>query len=1189
MSWYYNKPKKIAIKSGEGIRGGGKYGTTWWGQQWLNAFTAISDSNRLPRGRTYANNGSVSSIHFKDNQIDAVVLGSQKYKVAITVSAFGKTQSQQVVDMVSSRPDLLSSLLNRALPEELLELCEEEGIQLFPKKWSDLSAHCSCPDYAMPCKHLAAIIYLVANEIDKNPFKVFDLHGLDLAAVLSKKGILQATEKAAAPPAIDELKAAADVSFPTMDERVHWQHIDLSRLAEISIPLGEILSDRPLFYLKGDFKAVFLKTHKKISSQLEKETKKLEEALDAPYQRVDSLEIWVSPEGHFLEMTAWDREEAVLFESTSCTEMIRWLSGLPAGRLAHFSPELRGLWLVMRYAQALVRQGAYLPQIKSVGQETYGIRWVPASMNEEVAIVQEQLQAILPPYLLLYKEKEEMLPPVPKDYLNALSSVFLQHFVASYSGLEGSSDEIEQLFFTGKIQGFSSFTNKEYPAGIQQWLSRFFMADKRYVPLLEVIEESDEVFSLSVLIEDREDQFQVPIPLADIFSKTTYEDIRISVLKDVANIANLLPALKTTLQKKGKYAPRYAAQDFAQILLEQLPVIRLFGIRLLLPKALSKLIRPKLSLSLSLSEGSDKVLGTSLLGLQELLRYNWRAAIGEQFIPLEAFKALVQKSSGLVKIRGEYVYFDERETALLLEKLNNPPRISNVELLQVALSEEYEGSPIALSPALLQRLKALSEIKLLPAPDHLQATLRPYQARGFSWLYKNMQLGLGSLLADDMGLGKTLQVIALLQSLKNNGDVGPQQPVLVVAPTTLLTNWKKEIEKFAPQLATAIYHGSQRDLKALAGAEVVITTYGTARSDVSKINQHKWQCLVIDEAQNIKNNSTAQSKAIKSIQADHYIALSGTPVENRLSEYWSIFDFTNKGYLGTPAFFKYNFAIPIEADRDQRVLRRFHKMTAPFIMRRLKTDKSIISDLPDKVEINQYCQLTPEQAALYEGIVEESMKAIEANDGKARNGLVLNLIMALKQICNHPAQYLKKGKADPLLSGKCPLLLQLVETALDNDEKVIIFTQFREMGELLVKILNEQLGLSVPFLHGGTSRAKRDEMVEDFQQKNGAPVMLLSLKAAGTGLNLTAASQVVHFDLWWNPAVEAQATDRAFRIGQKKKVVAHRFITTATFEERIDSMIQQKKELAQLSVASGEQWIGELSNTELRQLFSLAK
>jgi SNF2 family DNA or RNA helicase len=398
------------------------------------------------------------------------------------------------------------------------------------------------------------------------------------------------------------------------------------------------------------------------------------------------------------------------------------------------------------------------------------------------------------------------------------------------------------------------------------------------------------------------------------------------------------------------------------------------------------------------------------------------------------------------------------------------------------------------------------------------------------------------------------------------------------------------MEKFAPSLTSFIYHGSQRDLKKF-DADVMLTTYGVVRSDTDLFKKKHWQLLVIDEAQNIKNNSTAQSKAIKSIHSMARIAMSGTPVENRLSEFWSIFDFTNKGYLGTEKMFKEDFGDPIQVSNDEKAITRFRTITAPFMLRRLKSDKSIITDLPDKIEQNQYSTLTASQASLYQKTLQKAMEAIEGmviTDQQSlfqRQGLVLQMILALKQICNHPTQFLKNGKKDPELSGKTILLLDMLESIIESNSKVLIFTQFREMGELLQHFITEKFGEQPMFYHGGCSIKQRKEMIDRFQNNRADKIFLLSLKAAGTGLNLTAASQVIHYDLWWNPAVENQATDRAYRIGQTKNVQVHRFISKNTFEEKIDAMIQKKKALADLTVATGENWIGKLSNKELRELF----
>ena len=440
-----------------------------------------------------------------------------------------------------------------------------------------------------------------------------------------------------------------------------------------------------------------------------------------------------------------------------------------------------------------------------------------------------------------------------------------------------------------------------------------------------------------------------------------------------------------------------------------------------------------------------------------------------------------------------------------------------------------------------------------------------------------------------MGLGKTLQAITLMLKLKEEGAL-EQGRILVVVPTGLLTNWQAEISRFAPSLTFFVYHGTGRSLKQF-DADILLTTYGVLRSDNAKLKKLPWTLMFIDEAQNIKNQDTAQSKAVRGIPATTHIALSGTPVENRLTEFWSIMEYANKGYLDTPKAFREKFVNPIQLYNDGDCAARFRKVTAPFMMRRMKTDKSIISDLPDKIELDDYAALTSEQVALYHRTLEAAMAEIEGIDTTdheslfKRQGLILQMILALKQICNHPAQFLKNGDARIELSGKAEMLLDRLEGIVANGEKVLVFTQFREMGDLLVHFIEERLGQRPLFYHGGCSVKQRQEMVERFQNLRSDKIFILSLKAAGTGLNLTAASHVIHYDLWWNPAVEAQATDRAYRIGQQRNVMVHRFITKDTFEERINDMIQQKKHLADMTVASGESWIGKLSNKELRDIF----
>jgi len=443
---------------------------------------------------------------------------------------------------------------------------------------------------------------------------------------------------------------------------------------------------------------------------------------------------------------------------------------------------------------------------------------------------------------------------------------------------------------------------------------------------------------------------------------------------------------------------------------------------------------------------------------------------------------------------------------------------------------------------------------------------------------------MGSIIADDMGMGKTIQVICLLLYYKNQGLLNKSKE-LVVVPTTLISNWEREISRFAPELSVYSYHGTGRNSE-FKNFDIIITSYGMVRNCPQVFEKHKWQMLIVDEAQNIKNHVTEQTKAIKKIKAENRIAMSGTPVENRLSDYWSIFDFVNRGYLGSFNSFNEYFAKPIHFNHDVARVEHFKRITAPFLLRRLKTDKNIISDLPDKVERNYYASLSTDQAALYQNIVNRTIAQIESSEGIERKGLVLKLMIALKQIGNHPYHYLRQGKKDIRLSGKSQLLAELVEDITESDEKVLVFTQFKEMGELLSFLITSITSVPPLFLHGGCSRKQRDEMVDKFQNSHNQ-VFILSLKAGGTGLNLTAANHVIHYDLWWNPAVETQATDRAFRIGQKKNVQVYRLINKGTIEEKIDSMIREKRYLADLTVTAGETWLGNLSNAELKDLVNL--
>ena len=481
--------------------------------------------------------------------------------------------------------------------------------------------------------------------------------------------------------------------------------------------------------------------------------------------------------------------------------------------------------------------------------------------------------------------------------------------------------------------------------------------------------------------------------------------------------------------------------------------------------------------------------------------------------------------------------------------------------------------------------KLIKETKIYDAPDSLTGELRPYQKIGYSWLVQNTRYAFGSILADDMGLGKTIQVLATILLYKEK-NLLENKSALIIVPPTLISNWENEIKKFTPELSYFIYHGSNRTFP-LEDYDIILTSYGVVRLDLDMFLDKNWFICVIDEAQNIKNPNTEQTKAIKSINARSKIALTGTPIENKLMDYWSIFDFTNKGYLSTKDDFKINYVVPIEKLEDESVLNHLKAIAKPFVMRRLKSDEEIKKELPEKFVNDIYCSLTKKQIRLYNAILEEIFFDIENSKGIQRKGIILKILTALKQTCNHPAQFLDIKNPKISESGKMELLADILENILDADEKVIIFTQYVEMGKLIQQLISKKFKQEVLFLHGSQTLKEKTRIIDTFQEDPDYKIFVATLKTGGTGLNLTAAQNVIHYDLWWNPAVENQATDRVHRIGQDKDVMVYRFITKGTLEEAIDAISKRKVDLAKKAISNDETFLTEMSNEELKEVLSL--
>ncbi|WP_246942849.1 DEAD/DEAH box helicase [Bacillus pinisoli] len=718
--------------------------------------------------------------------------------------------------------------------------------------------------------------------------------------------------------------------------------------------------------------------------------------------------------------------------------------------------------------------------------------------------------------------------------------------------------------------------------------------------LEEPVEEGFD-WQLNVILRDKENPDEVL--LAHEIRELDQDDTE-AIHKAVERITNMIP----WLQGEAGLKTALSEIESFEFLTEASTVLTSAGIEILLPAWWQTIKDSQLALKARV-KNSPSSSRQSFVGMNAIIQYDWRLSTNGIDISEEEFTKLVDEKRRLINIRGRWIRLDPgfiKQVQTIMQKANREGLRFWDVLEQELMDEDREKSvdelestqlfrhiQIELNEQMAGMIKKLTEVKQLPpieVPASLHGELRPYQKHGVEWMLFLRSFGFGACLADDMGLGKTVQMITYFLYVKEKKKT--KQPALIISPTSVLGNWQKELEKFAPSLKVYLHYGSNRKKdkafqQAIKRADIVITSYGLAHLDVEELQEVKWSTICIDEAQNIKNADTKQSRSVRSLQGEHHIALTGTPMENRLSELWAIYDFINKGYLGSLAQFHRRFVIPIERDQEEERVRQLQRMIRPFLLRRTKKDEDVALNLPDKQEQKEYCALTIEQASLYEQLVKDTFSQIETLAGMQRKGLVLKMLSKLKQVCNHPSLYLKEEQPRDILtrSNKMEKLAELASHINEQEESCIIFTQYIDMGNMIRSYLEKEFNQKVRFLHGSTSKTERDRIIQDFQDGK-QRFLILSLKAGGTGLNLTAANHVIHYDRWWNPAVENQATDRAYRIGQTKFVHVHKLITSGTLEEKIDDMLEKKQQLND-EIIQSEGWITELSTRDLHELFSL--
>lgn len=884
----------------------------------------------------------------------------------------------------------------------------------------------------------------------------------------------------------------------------------------------------------------------------------------------------------------------------------RWLHTLPDG--APLTPSVAWLAAVARLAVDTVRAGLVAPALRTDGDRAIA-RWVPVA-DAVVTDTLDALAAAMPPICTPGPDDAPSAADIHATMVDALARTRLAE--ADWRPPLPSSRDPATITARAVLRALAApdpavaGSGLAYPEELAALGARFERHARRLAGEPVVLPRAR-----LVVPDDPYDDWFVQLELVDevdLGRWCTAEDVwdRSPLAVEVAGgeehlprLAEAVSALAVTLAESVDLAADLAHEhepvgleltvEEAETFLEQAPAaLAARGVELVGPE---RLVRAGITVR-GHATPRDPSDHAGRFGRDAVVTWTLVVADGDEATAISEaeLERAARAGATLLHSGRRWVRIDpaalRRARKRLEEHVRDHSVVDAVTLLRLA--GEGDVRPATTAPSAAD-VRPWTEALLAGLPDEqlreerepggFAGELRPYQRRGLAWLRFLDRLGLGGCLADDMGLGKTATTLAHL--------LGKPGPHLVVCPLSVVHNWQAEARRFTPSLRVVVHHGAERAGEELAGADLVITTYGLLHRDLEHLGAITWSTVVADEAQHVKNPATHAAKALRAVRAGQKLALTGTPVENRLGDLWAILDMVNPGMLGSRERFRHRFAKPIERDGDEEAAARLRRITQPFVLRRTKADRSLVPDLPDKIEQIAYAALTREQAVLYQHVVDQLLADAASTSGMKRRGLVLAALTRLKQICNHPVQALGDGSRLAGRSGKLVRFDELVDELLDVGERALVFTQFREMGELLVRHLAERLELRVPFLHGGVPKARRDAMVAQFQEGQGGPLLLVSLKAGGTGLNLTAASQVIHYDRWWNPAVEDQATDRAWRIGQGRTVHVHKLVCEGTVEERIAELIDQKRALADAVVGTGEAWLSELSTEELRELVRL--
>ena len=1087
----------------------------------------------------------VDNFKIEDNSVSAIVndKNNKKNYIKIIFNQYDGSEKKAIETAINSNPIILHKLINNVLPVELFDL------NIFTSSIDDITVECSCSNSNTLCNESIILLNILNDEIIKNPYIIFSLRGLDFAY---------------------------DVKYPIKSINEIFQNdfkygnckCSLKNLYEINSNI--LKSNNPVcpsfdFLYTDLFKSLIdeIKTFKTIpTSYIEyyripqfinpvfvNNKKELNHLFNQKWKIPDNFTVNLN-QYYQMDKLGYIRNERALF---AFLNEFRQLDTSEYGKNIQFWHELLELTF------ELVENNAIIPQLFKLSDNNVNIRWIPEFYNQPVLNLCKAYFDRCPDNLITFDGEKLSKENQVIIAISLITKGFIQYYIKEYKVNKFNKilpKHLYDLFFTKAIELKDDYITKQVNE-LSKLLSIFSVKDLNYNAVL--------------FVEDRDGEFNFKIKVKDGDDYKSVDELNFNELGFIKFIYDLFLKFDINLDLFSDFTLN--KQDFLLFYFEIKEILEEFNIESKIP---FKVNEGKLKLKLAFNFDDD-------YNLRNLNFYEWRVMVDQLTMSIGDFLKISKENLFLMKIHGDYFHFNEKDIELFNSELGNIPALfDNYQLLKLSILKQYNDIPFEVDDDVTNLINVNKNFEI---PESLNAELRPYQKRGFSWLLHNIHVGFGSILADDMGLGKTIQVLATILYLKEHSYLNNSK-ILIIVPSTLLSNWANEIKKFTPSLSFNIFHGNNRKLR-YGEVDIILTSYNIVRHDFELLNKRSWFLCVIDEAQVIKNPSIKLTQVIKSIHASNKIALTGTPIENRLIDFWSIFDFANKGYLHSLNEFKKRYQVKIERNKDEITLNNFKKLTSPFVLRRLKTDENIISDLPDKLVNDVYCSLSRPQKTLYNKVLNDIFCDVEDSDGIMRKNLVLKLILSLKQICNHPAQYLKSPRLNYNVSGKINTLMEILGNILDVGEKVVIFTQYAEMGKIMEKLIFKRFKCNVLFIHGDLSFKKRDEIIDLFQNDSNYQILISTLKTGGVGLNLTSANNVIHYDLWWNPAVENQATDRVYRIGQKENVMVYRLITEGTLEEQIDLMIRDKLELAGKSIDSEETLITEMDDDELLELFSL--